>query len=84
MQDFVEKIIELLRTGVHVLVIDLFPPTLRDPFGIHKAIWDEFEEKDIIFPAGKDRIVASYQSDAGQTAATDFLKMRYKPAAVTL
>lgn len=26
---------------MHVLVIDLFPPTPRDPQGIHQAIWSE-------------------------------------------
>ena len=37
LRDFVEKIIDLLRKGVHVLIVDLFPPTPRDPFGIHKV-----------------------------------------------
>src|SRR6266511_2779502 len=36
---FVEKTAEFLRQGVNVLVIDLFPPSARDPQGIHKAIW---------------------------------------------
>ncbi len=45
-----------------LLVIDLFPPTPRDPFGIHKAIWDEIEEKDFAFPDGKDRTLASYET----------------------
>lgn len=35
LRDFVEESMELLRQGVHLLVIDLFPPPLRDPFGIH-------------------------------------------------
>lgn len=42
---FVEKTAEFLRAGVHVLVVDLFPPSPRDPQGIHKAIWDEIEEE---------------------------------------
>lgn len=42
---FVEKTVEFLRAGVHVLVVDLFPPSNRDPQGIHKAIWDEIEEQ---------------------------------------
>src|SRR4051812_15220232 len=41
---FVEKTHEFLSAGVNLLVIDLFPPTPRDPHGIHKAIWDEIEE----------------------------------------
>lgn len=68
LRDFVEKIIDLLRSGIHVLVVDLFPPTPRDPFGIHKVIWDEIDEEVFVFPAGKDRVLVSYQSNAGQTA----------------
>jgi hypothetical protein len=62
LRDFVEKITDLLKNGVHVLVIDLFPPSVRDPLGIHKLIWDEFEEEDFVFPKGKDRSVVSYES----------------------
>ncbi|HJT77704.1 MAG TPA: DUF4058 family protein [Gemmataceae bacterium] len=60
LRDFVDKAIDFLRRGIHLLVIDLFPPTPRDPFGIHKAIWDEIEEEDFVVPPGKDRIVVSY------------------------
>jgi len=37
---FVEKTAALIQQGVHLLVVDLLPPTKRDPLGIHKAIWD--------------------------------------------
>jgi len=47
---FVEKSAELLRQGVHLVVIDLFPPGKRDPQGIHKALWDEFEEEELELP----------------------------------
>jgi hypothetical protein len=68
-KEFLDKSLEFMRAGVHFLVVDLFPPTKRDPFGIHRAIWDEFEDEDIQFefPPGKDRIVASY--DAGREKA---------------
>ncbi len=64
---FVEKSSELIMQGVHLLVIDLFPPSKRDPQGIHKAIWDEFEEKEFEMPPGKPLILASY--DAGPPPA---------------
>jgi hypothetical protein len=44
LRSFVEKTHEFLSAGVNILVIDLFPPTPRDPSGIHKAIWDEIED----------------------------------------
>jgi hypothetical protein len=64
LQDFLKKTIEFLSSGIHVLVVDLFPPTRRDPAGIHRLIWDEFEEEEVefSFPPGKDRILASYQT----------------------
>jgi len=60
---FVEKASALIGYGVHLLVIDLFPPTKRDPQGIHKAIWDEFAEEDFTLPADQPLVVAAY--DAG-------------------
>ena len=42
----VEKSVSLIRHGIHLMVIDLFPPGKRDPQGVHKAIWDEFQEKE--------------------------------------
>lgn len=59
---FVQKAAEILRQGVHLLVIDLFPPGRRDPQGIHKAIWDEFEEEDFEVPADKPLTLASYDA----------------------
>jgi hypothetical protein len=66
LRQFVDKIMDYLRAGIHVLVIDLFPPTPRDPFSIHKAIWDEIEEREFVLPAGKDRVLASYEADSAQ------------------
>ena len=38
LRSFVEKSYNLLSNGVNLLVVDLFPPSRRDPQGIHKAI----------------------------------------------
>jgi len=65
LRSFVEKTSTLIEEGIHVLVIDLFPPSKRDPQGIHKAIWDEIEEEDFELPADKRLVLASY--DAGGT-----------------
>lgn len=71
LRDIVEKTIDFLRDGIHVLIVDLFPPTPRDPAGIHKAIWDEIEEEAFEFPPGKDRIVVSYESGREKVAYID-------------
>jgi hypothetical protein len=57
---FVRKAGEFLRGGIHLLVIDLFPPGRLDPKGIHPAIWDEFAEEPFDPPPGKPLTVASY------------------------
>jgi hypothetical protein len=67
LRSFVEKSSELIMQGVHLLVIDLFPPSKRDPQGIHKAIWDEFEETEFELPSGRPLVLASY--DAGPPPA---------------
>jgi Protein of unknown function (DUF4058) len=38
---FVQKAHDALAAGVHLLIVDLFPPTSRDPEGIHQAIWED-------------------------------------------
>jgi hypothetical protein len=68
LRDFVDKTLEFLRAGIHVLIVDLFPPTPRDPFGIHKVVWDEITEEPFEFPEGKDRILASYETGTEQVA----------------
>ena len=57
---FVEKAADILNQGVNLLVVDLFPPTPRDPQGIHKAIWDEFGDEPFAFLPEKPLTVASY------------------------
>jgi hypothetical protein len=59
-RSFVEKAADILSQGIHLVVVDLFPPTPRDPQGIHKAIWDEFGDEPFDFLADKPLTVASY------------------------
>src|SRR5262245_29311963 len=37
-RSFVEKACALLEVGIHLLIVDPFPPTPRDPHGVHTAI----------------------------------------------
>jgi hypothetical protein len=70
---FVEKSADLLRQGVHLMVIDLFPPGRRDPQGVHKAIWDQFVEEDVEFPPGKSLTLASYDAGPDFVAYVEFV-----------
>lgn len=60
-RSFVEKAVSLLETGVHLLIVDLFPPSDRDPHGIHKVICDQFLELPFDPPADKPLTLVSYQ-----------------------
>lgn len=69
----VEKSADLIRHGIHLLVIDLFPPGKRDPQGIHKAIWDEFQEEDLDLPPDKPLTLASYEAGPEYVAHVEFV-----------
>jgi hypothetical protein len=62
-ENFVEMAVDFLRIGVHVMIIDLLPPTKRDPYGIHHEIWKQFEESEPKFLPEKPLTLVSY--DAG-------------------
>ena len=68
LRSFVEKAAELIRRGIHLLVVDLFPPSPRDPQGIHKAIWDEFLDEPYELPPEKPLTVAAYFAGERKTA----------------
>lgn len=64
----VEKSANLIRQGIHLLVIDLFPPGRRDPQGILKAIWSQFLDNDLELPADKPLTLAAYSAGPLKTA----------------
>lgn len=80
--DLVKKSVELLMGGVHVLLIDPFPPTARDPHGLHAAVWAELTGTESVPPADKPLTLASYvalpknryQAHVEPTAVGDPLK----------
>jgi hypothetical protein len=67
-QSFVTKALEYLEAGVHLLIVDPFPPTRRDPQGIHGAIWGEFEDAPFELPSDKQLTCVSYMA-GGKTVA---------------
>ena len=62
MRSFVEKAVEALYRGYHLLIIDLFPPGQRDPNGIHAAIWGEFADNPAPLPPDEPLTLASYSA----------------------
>jgi hypothetical protein len=58
---FVEKAAELIDKGIHLLILDLFPPGKRDPEGIHNEIWQEIAGEEYTLPTDKPLTLAAYE-----------------------
>ena len=63
-RDIVAKIIAFLRAGIHVLLVDLYPPGKHDPLGIHGNIWQEVNNEDYALPADEPLTLAAYECSA--------------------
>lgn len=61
-RQFVNKIVRAVDQGIHVLVIDPFPPGRRDPNGIHGLIWPELGGEPHIQPTDTPLTLASYEA----------------------
>jgi hypothetical protein len=57
---FARKAVEFLEAGVNLLIVDLFPPSRRDPQGIHKVIWDRVRDEPFALPPDKPLTLAAY------------------------
>lgn len=60
---FVGKAVDFLTAGVHLLIVDLFPPGRRDPRGLHSLIQEELSGGPFTPPAGKPLTLAAYEAD---------------------
>jgi hypothetical protein len=67
-EDFVEKVLAALRDGIHVLVIDPFPPGRHDPQGSHGILWEELGEPHYEPPADLPLSLVSYCAKSPITA----------------
>jgi hypothetical protein len=67
LRDFVQKAWDVIASGVHLLIIDLFPPTSRDPNGIHDLIWGQGDVRVERAP-GQLLTLASYMATYMQEA----------------
>jgi hypothetical protein len=61
---FLDKTTELLDRSIHLLILDLQPPTPRDPQGLHGVIWEELTGQAFVAPAGKPLTLVAYESSA--------------------
>ena len=68
---FVAKAVEFLQAGIHLLIIDLFPPGPRDPHSIHAPIWQAFSDNEYLPPSDEPLLIASYCADRSPQAFLD-------------
>jgi hypothetical protein len=68
-----EKIADALEFGVHVLLVDLFPPRPADPHGLHGAVWERFANEPSGPPAEGPLTLASYVAAAPPEAYLEHL-----------
>lgn len=68
LRSFVQKTAELLRAEVNLLMIDLFPPSPRDPQGVHPLIWSEVRDEPFELPADKPLTLVAYAAGPPNTA----------------
>jgi hypothetical protein len=57
--ELLDKVWSIIDQGIHLLLIDLFPPTPRDPQGIHALIWGDSASPP---PAGQSLTLAAYHA----------------------
>src|SRR5438128_9803329 len=72
LNSFVRKAHEALAAGIHLLLVDLFPPSSRDPQGIHRAVWGEDCGKDYALLADKPLTCVAY---VGGPSAEAFIEL---------
>ena len=67
--DFVEKLTRAVSNGIHVLLVDLFPPGRFDPQGLHGAFWQFYDSRfDEDWPPDKPLVLASYEASTDPEA----------------
>lgn len=64
-RDFLAKAETALSQGIHLLLLDLFPPTRRDRQGIHGALWKDLTGEPHEQPADKPLTLAAYATAGG-------------------
>ncbi|MBX3399362.1 MAG: DUF4058 family protein [Gemmataceae bacterium] len=63
--EFAGKVADYLRMGVHVLVVDILPPSRSTPNGMHAAIWRSLDRDATVESPPEDRpfLIASYRAE---------------------
>jgi hypothetical protein len=72
-EEFVAKATEALGLGIHLLVVDIFPPGRHDPHGMHGAIWSHYDDEPYEGPPDEPLTIAAYNGGPPVEAYVDHL-----------
>lgn len=74
-EEFTDKVAGCLARGVHVLLVDLFPPGPHDPAGLHGAVLQRLENSDELYdlPADEPLTLAAYAAGPRVEVYTEHL-----------
>lgn len=61
LRSFIAKCHDLMRQGIHLLVIDPFPPDSRAPQGLHALIFEEFSRNPVAVPPDRPLSLFAYE-----------------------
>jgi hypothetical protein len=67
-QSFLDKALAALKQGIHLLLIDLYPSTARDPQGVHGSLWGCLTGEPYTPPDDAPLTQAAYSSGPVKTA----------------
>ena len=63
-EQFVRKASDFLFNGIHFFMVDLFPPSTRDPLGLHRLVWESLTDEPYV-DTDPDKPLAAASYDAG-------------------
>ncbi len=72
-EEFIAKGREAIDAGVHLTVIDLFPPTRATRRGLAPGVWRKYDRVPVVAPAGQPVCVASVRASDRPQAFFKFL-----------
>jgi hypothetical protein len=68
-REMADKVVRSLEAGIHLLLIDLLPPTAHDPGGLHAAVWRWFDTATYVAPTDRPLTLVSYAWDGEEPEA---------------
>ena len=71
--EFIGKATAALELGIHLLLVDLFPPGSADPQGMHGALWASFSDEPYDVPPNEPLTLASYVAEPQPDAYLEHL-----------